>query len=594
MVHFLHLWHIHQPITQEERWVHKAVEKAYNPLLEVYIMHPDIKFNLNVTGALLEKLAQLHPETIDKIKELLKNKQVELTTTAYYQPILSIIPIEHGITQIKKNTALIKKTFGIEPSSAWVPERVWEEYMPEIFERAGVKNVLLDEHIMKRGNKNFGMKEKYFSWTANYNKYKVNIFNIDKKMRYLIPWETTEKVIKYIRKVENYNDERMVITFGDDGEKMGEWPKTENTHKWLDEFLKKIEKEKIELTTLDEYIYEHGTKGNAIFPYGSYSEMEAWAMGNFKNWLKHPIVNQMYSRYKLALETSKNDYIYMAECNDPYWYARRMTYHRQNIYRNILLAEKDGNEVYYIKENYLEDKNQKIFLDDTGRIVEWDLKEECYNVVNTSFFAYISEEKALKKEIFNEKLRGCITDFIDGMPIFKKVVYKIFEDSLFTEYEFFGLEVKKILKLLDGKLKVIVLIKNNSKERKTIEYGVEFCFTPPTESPEYSIMKNHKQIFDYAGNVIIRDPEQSQDGEGVCWSCVEDEKNNLVMGAVWKPNIIKKHIRGLGGDGVFFRPVFKDREVEFGKATEYRFTLYAGSGSYEKIKEIFKEVMSEN
>ncbi|MEM4161143.1 MAG: hypothetical protein QW531_04095, partial [Thermoplasmata archaeon] len=154
-VYLVQVWHLHQPVTQEKRWIDVATEKAYNRLLDTYAKHPSIKFNLNITGSLLENLEKYHPETIERVREGIERGQLRLITTGYYQPLIPLIPPAHAVAHIRKNTETLMRIFSQQPESAWVPERAWEPWEAEVWSDAGVKNVLIDDHVLKRGNPDF-------------------------------------------------------------------------------------------------------------------------------------------------------------------------------------------------------------------------------------------------------------------------------------------------------------------------------------------------------------------------------------------------------------------------------------------------------
>ncbi|MCX8174359.1 MAG: hypothetical protein N3F63_07130 [Thermoplasmata archaeon] len=604
-VYLVQVWHLHQPVTQEKRWIDVATEKAYNKLLDTYANHPTIKFNLNITGSLLENLEKYHPETIERVKGGIGRGQLRLITTGYYQPLIPLIPPSHAIAHIRKNTEALKRLFGQVPESAWVPERAWEPWEAEVWADAGVKNVLIDDHVMKRGNPDFPETAKYHVWQAEHNRKKVNVFLIDKEMRYLVPWEPVKKVIGYIRTVDKKTDGRAVVTFGDDGEKMGEWPHTEKACEWLDEFLSALEKEKfVKKVWLEDYIREVGALGKANFPPVTYIEMEKWCFGSIHNWTRHPLVKDMYSRLLEANGKGLqiNDYILRAECNDPYWYARRMTYHRQLIYRNLILFDRgawgDGVEVGDrngdgLDEVLLSTKSQRVYVDASGRIYEWDVVDG-WNLVNTGFFDAFEEEKQYMPDegIFRKKKRNCCTDWIN-MDALLEPVEVVRKDGKVRFIRNLGeLRVEKTYALADEVLHLGIGLKNTGRKNQKFSFREEFCFTLPTDSVERSITENHRYIFDYAGNVIEQQVCNGEDGPGVSWACCYDTVNGIVCGAAWAPGKIKKVIKEMVSEGIAFSPYY---EIELKSKEEIKldFRVYAGKGTWEKIKGVFEGILAQ-
>ncbi len=604
-VYLIQVWHLHQPVTQEKRWIDIATEKAYNKLLDTYAKHPKIKFNLNITGSLLENLEKYHPETIERVRKGIEKGQIQLITTGYYQPLIPLIPQSHAIAHIKKNTAMLMRIFGQDVFSAWIPERAWEPWEAEVWAESGVKNVLIDDHVLKRGNPEFSEKEKYYVWKAEHNGKSVNVFLIDKEMRYLIPWEPVEKVFQYIRGVAEKTEGNAVITFGDDGEKMGEWPHTENACEWLDEFLSMLEKEEgVKPVWMEDYISAVGAKGTAKFPPVTYVEMEKWCFGSIHNWTKHPLVRDMYQRLREAVEAKKevDDNILRAECNDPYWYARRMTYHRQLIYHNLILYDRDtwceGIEVKDRNSDGLEEtvfstKKQRIYIDASGRIYEWDIVEG-WNVVNSGFFEEIAEEKQYMPDvsIFKKQKRNSCTDWIGFWAMLDSAKIKLDKGGkvcFIRRHE--NIQMEKVYHLNDEILFIDIYLKNVSGKKIKFGFREEFCFTLPTDSVERSITEYHRYIFDYAGKVIEQFPEKGEDGEGVSWACCFDKNNEIVCGAAWQPGQIKKVIKEFVGEGFAFSPYY-EIELKPKEIKNLRFGIYAGKGRFEKVKEVFERVNS--
>lgn len=599
-IYLVQIWHLHQPVTQEKKWIDVATEKAYNRLLDTYAKHPSIKFNLNITGSLLENLEKYHTETIERVQKGIKTGQIHLITTGYYQPLIPLIPKKHAVAHIKKNTEMLQRIFGQRVSSAWVPERAWEPWEAEVWAEAGVENVLIDDHVLKRGNPQFPAEEKYYVWSAEHNGKRVNVFLIDKEMRYLIPWEPVDKVFKYMHNVSKNTDGRAVITFGDDGEKMGEWPHTETACEWLDEFLSKLEKdEEIKSVWLEDYIAQVGSKGVAHFPQVTYVEMEKWCFGSIHNWTRHPLVRDMYHRLRECFEAEEiNDYILRAECNDPYWYARRMTYHRQLIYRNIILFDRnrwdEGIEIEDrnndgVAEVLFTTKNQRIYIDGAGRIYEWDLYDG-WNVVNTGFFECFEEEKQYMADesIYTRPKRNCCTDWIGLNALLENCKMHADENAVIFTAMHEKLKIEKRYELDEDVLMLHLAITNNSTRKREFGFREEFCFTLPTDEVERSITESHRYVFDYAGKVIEGQISSGEDGPGVCWACAIDTKNEIVCGAAWEPGKIKKVIKEIVAEGFAFSPYY-EIELSGKERRELKFGLYAGKGGYEKIKDMFEK-----
>ena len=79
-IQFAFVIHNQQPVGNFPHIFEWAYQNAYKPFLEVLSRHPTIKVTYHFSGLLLEWLEENHPDFIDKIKELIASKQIELLT----------------------------------------------------------------------------------------------------------------------------------------------------------------------------------------------------------------------------------------------------------------------------------------------------------------------------------------------------------------------------------------------------------------------------------------------------------------------------------------------------------------------------------
>ncbi len=91
-VHFIFGVHNHQPVGNFGE-VFEALDKcSYYPFLQVLERHPKVKCAFHVTGPLLEWFEANRPETLDRLKTLVKRGQVELFTGGMYSPSCQSCP----------------------------------------------------------------------------------------------------------------------------------------------------------------------------------------------------------------------------------------------------------------------------------------------------------------------------------------------------------------------------------------------------------------------------------------------------------------------------------------------------------------------
>jgi alpha-amylase len=272
--------HNHQPIGNFEHVFEYAYTHSYLPFLEVLERHPHFKITLHFSGILLEWIKNHHPETLDKIKALVKKNQVEMMTGGYYEPILCAIPDCDKIGQIQKLSQFIQEEFNANPIGMWLAERVWEPHLPKPISEAGVKYTIVDDSHFKYS----GLTEEellgYF--VTEEQGHSLNLFSSSKFLRYSIPFKEPAEIIKYFKKIASEEGNNLIV-YGDDGEKFGVWPQTyEHCYKerWIERFFEEIEKNRdwIELIHLKDALKILKPKGRVYLPTASYQEMSQWSL----------------------------------------------------------------------------------------------------------------------------------------------------------------------------------------------------------------------------------------------------------------------------------------------------------------------------
>lgn len=424
--------HFHQPIGNFDHIVERAYQNCYKPFLDIFERYPAIKMTFHFSGCLLDYIEAKHPEYLKRVKRLVDNHQVEMMGGGYYEPIFIAIPERDRIGQINLMSEYLKENFGKRPQGIWITERVWSSELIKDFNEAKVKyGILDDEHFLRAG---LNADDLYGYFTAkNGSKEGIAIFPSNKRLRYSIPFKMPEEIINYFREAAG-KFQQPLFTYGDDGEKFGEWPGTHNwvyNENWLSKFFNELDKNKdwLETVLFSEYLKHNKPKGDVHIPEASYQEMMEWANGSWLNFLKkYPETNQMHkkmcyiSRKVYELETSnqrtetrkekslikdaKNE-LYKGQCNCAYWhgvFGGIYLYHlRKAVYEHLIKAENIiGNVLHKNKKEWLEIKsvdfygnntadfvieNKDLFVSiDTamgGMIRELDYKKASVNLINT-------------------------------------------------------------------------------------------------------------------------------------------------------------------------------------------------------------------
>lgn len=107
------LLHMYQPPTQDIKVLKKINDECYQPLFRIIQQYENARFCLNINGVLVDMLYEFGlGETMDLIKDLVKQKKIEIVGTGKFHPILPLIPKEEVERQIHLNEDVNRREFG--------------------------------------------------------------------------------------------------------------------------------------------------------------------------------------------------------------------------------------------------------------------------------------------------------------------------------------------------------------------------------------------------------------------------------------------------------------------------------------------------
>ncbi len=296
--------HNHQPVGNFP-WVFEQVyEESYLPMIKALEQHSQVRLSLHYTGSLLDWFHEVHPEFVKRIANLVRRNQVELVSGGYYEPILPSIPDRDKIAQIRRLNEQLFRDFGVNASGMWIAERVWEPGLPRLIREAGIEWTILDDVHFK----NVGLEEKdlYGYYATEDQSSVLKVYATSKTMRYTIPWRPVSETIEALRSLATLDGKRIAV-MGDDGEKFGTWPGTNDycwgtteQKGWVDEFFTTLEEQNdwIHMIPLGEYARNNPALGRIYIPTSSYIEMTEWALPPKKSYLFGKLVHQLEEEHR--------------------------------------------------------------------------------------------------------------------------------------------------------------------------------------------------------------------------------------------------------------------------------------------------------
>jgi alpha-amylase len=435
----------------------EAYEKAYKPFFEVLDEFSDIKINLHFSGYLLSWLDRNKPDYINLLKRLIEKGRIEIISGGMYEPILSFLSEEDGISQIATHMDYAESVFGVRPKGMWLAERVYEPYMPKIINEAGIAYTIVDDNHFKAVG--VADEDLYGYFITEYEGKKLFIFAGLESLRYAIPFKPVEDIDTYFRGIEEKGGDLTV--FGDDGEKFGLWPGTYDhvyTKGWLRTFFEYLEENRtwLKTTTFSEYLSHKPPKGRIYLNCNSYKEMAEWCLpsnmtgkydycinsaednyrdflkgGYFKYFLiKYDESNDMHKKMLDVTQRAKRHsearkHVFMGQSNDSYWHGvfggLYLPHLRASVYEHLIEAEKllepkkpfvegtlkdinmDGYDEAILNNN---DIKAYFLLKEGGVLYELDYKPSSVNIMATLQRRY---------EGYHDKIRAATSaDVADG------------------------------------------------------------------------------------------------------------------------------------------------------------------------------------
>ncbi len=279
--------HNHQPVGNFGHVFQEAYDRCYRPLLDTIAAAPEVKIALHHTGPLLEWLGAHQPQYLRDVRALVDRGQLEILGGGFYEPMLAVLPDRDARGQIELMQRFCVEQFGQKPAGMWLAERVWDPDLPRVIAPTGTRFTLLDDsHFFAAGLPEQRLYGHYVTEKAGV---PLAIFPIDKGLRYAIPFKPIPELGPELERMAREVPEGTpspLLTYGDDGEKFGLWPGTQEwvfgkdgRGGWLRDFLKLLsDRQDIVRTVHPSDAMAQPASGRIYLPTASYEEMGEWAM----------------------------------------------------------------------------------------------------------------------------------------------------------------------------------------------------------------------------------------------------------------------------------------------------------------------------
>jgi len=286
--------------------------------------------------SLLSLQKEVHKKVIPFYKRLWLEGKVELTTSAYYHPLLPLLfdlgvgtepimptlPFKHpedGEAQIKKGREYFKKIFDLHPDGFWPSEGGISRDVAAAVAREGFLYAVTDENLLWKSLKKAPDRA---SLTRPYSCQNLAIFFRDRELSDLISfeyqrWEAKDAVNHFLSKLDERQRteaDQAICVVALDGENPWAGYK-DNGVPFLRELHSRLmKKEGLTSILLKDYLALDAPQEEIELVPGTW-------LGSFSRWVGHPAKNAAWERLSLARqECGPSEEIFVAEGSDWFWW----------------------------------------------------------------------------------------------------------------------------------------------------------------------------------------------------------------------------------------------------------------------------------
>lgn len=145
---WLNFFHLYQPANSDPYHITEAADKSYARLTRALEENYKLKFTFNISGCLLDRLEEVdYHSLIERWVKLYNRGQMEIVGTAFYHPLLPLIPLAEAEKQIIENENILKKYFGetFRAKGFFLPEMAYSPEVAKLIKARGYEWLILDE-----------------------------------------------------------------------------------------------------------------------------------------------------------------------------------------------------------------------------------------------------------------------------------------------------------------------------------------------------------------------------------------------------------------------------------------------------------------
>ncbi len=136
----------HQNLSEHAQ---RASRICYRRVIDVLHNHPRMKFNLMLSGTLLDALCWFDPPLLASVRSGLADGIFRLAGSTYAQSLLQAGEDWDNAHQIALHRQTLKKYFSAEPAAFWSPQRTWSPRLSSLLVRSGYRFLPLEARTLR-------------------------------------------------------------------------------------------------------------------------------------------------------------------------------------------------------------------------------------------------------------------------------------------------------------------------------------------------------------------------------------------------------------------------------------------------------------
>ncbi len=124
------------------------VTQGHIPLLDIFDKHKRVKADFFFSGYTSEYLQEHFPTFVERVKKSYERGKYNIGTYTYTHPVLSLIPYDNVIQQLRRGLESDQKVWDIRPKGLFLPEVSWDVCLPQIMKEVGIEWVSIYKEIV--------------------------------------------------------------------------------------------------------------------------------------------------------------------------------------------------------------------------------------------------------------------------------------------------------------------------------------------------------------------------------------------------------------------------------------------------------------